>query len=113
MGAPLLFVSLALVGLYVLVVQLFVLGRSFNLIPSTYLAWWGPGVEAFLVLVGGGVLTLASLGLTGSPVMLFALTIGTVALLVPAALLWRRYTDWASMFRWEEELGLTEEGGPD
>ncbi|MAG34926.1 MAG: hypothetical protein CL878_01545 [Dehalococcoidia bacterium] len=90
------------VGLYVILIELLVLGMSLGLLPSLREQQWGVLWEAILAALGilalGPLLTLMPSAVAG-----FGFIAGLVAMLFPLGMLWRRYAAWASSFSVEEE----------
>ncbi len=95
------------VGLYVILIELLVLGMALGIMPSLREQRWGMLWEAGLVALG--LLALGPLfALMPSAVAGFGLVAGLVALLFPLGMLWRRYEDWASSFAPDEEAEYEE-----
>ena len=84
-------------GLYVILIELLVLGMALGILPSLREQRWGILWEAGFVALGVVALT-PLFTLMPSAVAGFGLVAGSIAMLFPLGMLWRRYEDWASSF---------------
>ena len=94
-------------GLYVILIELLVLGMALGILPSLREQRWGILWEAGFVALGvvalGPLFTLMPSAVAG-----FGLVAGAVAMLFPLGMLWRRYEDWASSFAPDDEVEYEE-----